>query len=80
MPDHVHILAIVPELLEISRLIGRFKRSVSHSCQVNWQRDGFDHRIRNSSQMSEVAEYIRSNPVRAKLVQLPNEWPYVRSW
>ena len=44
---------------------------------INWQRDFFDHRLRCDESYIEKAYYIRNNPVRAGLVDNPQDWPYV---
>ena len=38
--------------------------------------DGFDHVIRHDESESEKWEYIRQNPVRARLAVQAEEWPY----
>jgi putative transposase len=41
-----------------------------------WQRQFFDHIIRNHQDFEETLEYIRMNPVRRGLVKNPGDWPY----
>jgi hypothetical protein len=36
----------------------------------------FDHLIRHSESYAEKWEYVRQNPVRARLVKDPDEWPW----
>ena len=45
---------------------------------VDWQRDFFDHRLRGWESAQEKATYIRMNPVRAGLVENPEDWPFQR--
>lgn len=45
--------------------------------QIRWQKNYFDHRLRNDAALEEKAQYIRLNPVRAGLVTKPEEWPFV---
>jgi REP element-mobilizing transposase RayT len=41
-----------------------------------WQRQFFDHIIRNYDDFEETVEYIRMNPVRRGLVENAEDWPY----
>jgi putative transposase len=42
----------------------------------HWQEGFFDHLIRHGESYAEKWEYVRLNPVRAGLVQDPEEWPW----
>jgi putative transposase len=77
MPDHIHALASFPATESISRVITAWKHYLHHQYGIAWQRDYFDHRLRNHESLSEKAAYIRQNPVRAGLVQTADAWPYV---
>jgi putative transposase len=77
MPDHLHMLIGVPGDAELSKLIRDFKRITSRSIKVRWQRNFFDHRLRHDETETEKFDYICQNPVRAGLVQMIDEWPYV---
>ena len=85
MPDHIHVIARVPHRIEIPRLFWRMKRDVSFSLKEiglrsQWQRDGFDHRLRNHHEYLSKRDYVLMNPVRAGLVHALGEWPYVHDW
>jgi len=80
MPDHVHMLVRIPHEEDIGKLIGRFKRIVSYEWPTVWQPDAFDHRIRGHSQYLAKRAYILQNPVRAKLVERSEDWPFQKSW
>jgi hypothetical protein len=41
-----------------------------------WQRQYFDHIIRNEKDLFDSLEYIKMNPVRKGLVKTPDEWPF----
>ncbi|MEK7722719.1 MAG: hypothetical protein AAB336_00050, partial [Acidobacteriota bacterium] len=41
-----------------------------------WQRQFFDHIIRNETDFLETVEYIRENPVKDKLVENWQDWKY----
>jgi hypothetical protein len=42
----------------------------------HWQKGFFGHLIRHSESYSEKWEYVLQNPVRAGLVNDPDEWPW----
>ena len=77
MPDHVHGLIAFPEDRSMQRIISDWKRYTARHVSVHWQRDFFDHRIRNETSLAEKWNYIVQNPVRASLVTSAEEWPYV---
>lgn len=41
-----------------------------------WQRSFTDHRIRDRQDYEQHRTYIHHNPVRARLCQLPEDYPY----
>jgi putative transposase len=44
---------------------------------VSWQRDFFDHRLRDHHEETEKISYIRLNPVRKGLCERPEDWPWI---
>lgn len=77
MPDHVHALIAFPMGQDMPKIIREWKRYTAKTFGIRWQRDFFDHRIRNEESLDEKWHYIVENPVRAGLVNLPDDWPYV---
>jgi REP element-mobilizing transposase RayT len=82
MPDHIHLLVGPGNSNKtLGQICGAFK---SLSTRVYWQwergrlwqRQYFDHIIRNEEDFIESMEYIRMNPVRKTLVRNPEEWPF----
>ena len=47
MPDHLHMLIGVPGDTPLSNLIRDFKRMTTRIANIAWQRNFFDHRLRN---------------------------------
>jgi len=80
MPDHVHMIVIVPSRVGIGKFIERFKRASGYKRGIQWQRGGFDHRIRDADNYREKWAYVIANPVRAALVAHSDLWPYVKVW
>jgi putative transposase len=77
MPDHIHGLIVFPEDRSMKRTISDWKRYTARNTGIRWQRDFFDHRIRNEASLAEKWNYIVQNPVRAGLVTSAEAWPYV---
>ena len=82
MPDHFHALVGVGNSgKSLGEICGAFKslttRAYWHRFNGKlWQRQFFDHIIRNEQDFFETREYISMNPVRKGLAQTPEEWPY----
>ena len=84
MPDHVHLFSrpgrdadkmavwIKAWKSVSSRIINR---DLGQSGSV-WQEDYFDRYLRSGESYSEKWEYVRANPVRAGLVNSPDDWPF----
>jgi putative transposase len=78
MPDHIHaLLSFPPSPKPLVTTVLEWKRWVAKTCNVVWQRDFFEHRLRSFESHREKADYILANPVRAGLVNRPEDWPYV---
>jgi len=89
MPDHAHLVLsplrrpdgwcwCLPEIMHaikgasarrINQLLGR-KGAV-------WQQESFDHVLRSDESLDQKIEYICHNPVRAGLVSLPDQYPWL---
>ena len=76
IPDHLHLIVLIPRMPSIESVMTDFKRSVSLKRTIDWQRDGFDHRLRNRAQLRAKWNYVLMNPVRAGLCKTTEEWPY----
>ena len=83
MPNHFHILLTPSANTSLEKAIQLVKGGSSHAIHktrgqemVIWQEGFFDWTIRGSADWHVKVEYIRMNPVRAKLVARPEEWPY----
>lgn len=56
------------------------KRFTARKLGIDWQRDFFDHRIRDNENLDKKADYIRMNPVRKGLCEKSEDWDYVWSF
>jgi putative transposase len=83
MPDHLHVLltpGLTTTLEETMRLIkggSSYEIHKRREQRLNIWRSGFqDHTIRDLRDYEIKAQYIRMNPVDAKLVDKPENWPH----
>ena len=82
MPDHFHaLIGIGDSEMSLSRICGDFKSLSTRAFWQFydgklWQRQFFDHIIRNETDFLETVEYIRQNPVKAKLAANWQDWKY----
>jgi putative transposase len=77
MPDHLHAIISFSPHIGMQKSVADWKHYLSTQSGIRWQRDFFDHRLRKNESFIEKAKYIRMNPVRAGLVDAPENWPYV---
>ena len=77
MPDHAHGLIMFPRHVNMRKVVGEWKESTARRAGICWQRDFFDHRLRDDENHVAKAHYIRMNPVRKGLADKPENWPYV---
>lgn len=82
MPNHVHLLA--QPLAEPSRFLQVLKGYtarqanllLSRTGEPFWQRESYDHYVRNPEEERRIATYIENNPVKARLAASPEEYPW----
>ena len=77
MPDHIHALTAVPHETTLATRMSSWKGYTAKALRIEWQARFFDHRIHTDLSLEEKAAYIRMNPVRAGLIDLPELWPHV---
>jgi len=77
MPDHLHALISFPSDSDLTKTISSWKSYHTRNTGIKWQRNFFDHRIRNDKSHEEKAHYIRMNPARKGLCSRTEEWEYV---
>jgi len=76
MPDHVHLLVSEPNKAVLAKALQALKISVSkqQKQQPFWQRHYFDFNVFTERRYIEKLRYIHRNPVRAGLVEKPQDW------
>ncbi len=80
MPNHVHVL-LLPRT-SVSRLLKSLKgytareanRLLERTGEPFWQRESYDHWVRNDQEFCKIAQYIENNPVKAGLVPSAEEF------
>ncbi len=78
MPDHRHEMVQFPKPENMEKILRDWKRYVAKRAGIVWQDGFFEHRLRSRQSAEEKWHYIRQNPVRKSLVDLPEKWRFVR--
>ena len=84
MPDHVHMIIAPYELTTLETVLQLIKgasafyvnRQFRRSGPL-WQRESFDHILRNGESVRAKSDYICGNPVRAGLVDSTEQYPWM---
>ena len=87
MPDHLHLLAapMNDRDASVSAFAKWFKRWFNEQYWEaipagtrtwHWQEGCFDRLLRSDESLSDKWEYLRQNPIRAGLVEDPDNWPF----
>ncbi len=83
MPNHLHLLLTPSQTTSLEKAVQLIKGGSSYQIRKHrghkleiWQQGFHDWTIRDSNDWQTKVEYIRMNPVRAKLVQKPEDWPH----
>ena len=77
MPDHVHAIIAFPREPGMAITIKNWKKFVVGKHGMDWQRDFFDHRLRNHHELEEKTSYILMNPVRKGLCERAEDWVWI---
>lgn len=83
MPNHVHLLctpAAAHNLAEIMHSLKSYTSNEANKMLVRngrfWQKEYFDRYIRNARHFAKVVSYIENNPVKARLCERVEDWPF----
>lgn len=82
MPNHVHLL--IEPRVALRRITAGIKNSSARHANILlrragkhfWQDESFDHWVRNEASFQRIRSYIERNPVMARLVKQPEDWPW----
>jgi REP element-mobilizing transposase RayT len=79
-PDHIHFFCSPTDInIVIEPWVTFWKREFRRTlgdAAPRFQTDSFHHRLRDDESYAQKWEYVRANPVRAGLVEQPEDWPY----
>ena len=82
MPNHVHALVEIWQV-PMGKILQSWKSYTSKEANRKlartgtfWAEDYFDRYIRDEDHFRRVVRYIENNPVQARLVRTPEEWPW----
>jgi REP element-mobilizing transposase RayT len=86
MPDHLHILLSLSESYNktLQNWVTTFKRHTAKDAnelfciKPLWQKNFYDHVVRQDESLLKIIEYIVQNPVRKGMVSDWEEYPYSR--
>jgi len=83
MPDHFHLLLTPSATTSLEKAVQFIKGGSSHGIHKQrdqrmaiWQEGFHDWTNRDADDWQTKVDYIRMNPVRAKLAAKPEDWPY----
>ena len=78
MPDHLHAIIAFPREPGMATTIRNWKKFTTINHGIEWQRDFFDHRLRDQHELEEKTSYILMNPVRKGLCERMEDliWVY----
>ncbi len=81
MPDHMHLLLTPSPEISLERALQFIKGGYSYRLRKRekirvWQESFTNHRVRDEEDYARHREYIRLNPVRAKLVRDAAAYPF----
>jgi REP element-mobilizing transposase RayT len=82
MPNHVHLLITPIGDVSLSRILQSWKtftalranRLLKRVGETFWQRESYDHVIRDNDELRRIRNYIECNPVKAGLCDLAEQW------
>jgi REP element-mobilizing transposase RayT len=84
MPNHVHLLASIPESgPAFAKTLQSLKSNSARKCNgllgltgAFWQRESYDRVVRDGVESSRIIAYILNNPVKAGLTAEWQKWPH----
>ena len=77
MPDQLHAIIAFPPTQGMRTTLTNWKKFLARKQGIVWQRDFFDHRLRNQHEELEKRSYILMNPLRKGCCERAEGWPWV---
>jgi REP element-mobilizing transposase RayT len=83
MPNHLHWLFQLSESHDLSSVVKQLKARSAQRINAHlqrrgalWQKQFYDHAIRDDEDLRQIARYIVANPLRARLVDKIGHYPH----
>jgi REP element-mobilizing transposase RayT len=83
MPNHVHVVVWPLPGHTLSDILHSWKSFTSKAANTLlgrtgefWQKESFDHWIRDDAEHARLAAYVEDNPVKARLCKSPEDWKW----
>jgi REP element-mobilizing transposase RayT len=83
MPNHVHVMIEQVEGHRLADIVQSWKSFTAHAINKArgfngrvWSPEYFDRYVRDERHYVNAKYYIENNPVKARLVGRPEDWPY----
>jgi len=80
MPNHVHVVVKPIRDITLSKIVqtwksysGKRANEILNRSAAFWQREYYDHLVRNEGQFNQLVKYVLDNPGKAGLI----DWPWV---
>jgi len=84
MPNHVHAVLWPHPGHTLSRILHSWKSYTASEANKRlqrggkhfWQKESYDHWIRDDAERARLCAYVTNNPVKARLCARPEDWPW----
>ena len=79
MPDHFHALFVLPSDTTPGAIARSLKGPLTPYLRkenLSWQKNFFEHRLRETDETEPYLRYMLCNPYRAQLISNHEVWPY----
>jgi REP element-mobilizing transposase RayT len=87
MPNHTHMLLTPCSGHELSDILHSLKSYTANEANKIlrrkgqfWQPESFDRWVRDADHFAKVIAYTENNPVKARLCEKPEDWPFSSAW
>jgi len=77
MPDHLHAIIAVPREPGLKTTVTNWKKYLARVHHISWQRDFFDHRLRDHHEEQEKRSYILMTRCARGLCERAEDWPWI---
>jgi REP element-mobilizing transposase RayT len=83
MPNHVHVVVEPSGRQSLGEILHSWKSYTAQAANRQlgrqgtfWQRESYDHLVRDAKDLAGCCEYTEQNPVKADLCHAAHDWPW----